>query len=207
MSDQLQTLQQDISFLKALALEGRSPAMLGGSTLVAAGSVYGVVSIGDWAILQGYVPVASPWAIPSLWIGATVIFIALTAFISRRLRERKPVTSPATRAAARAWQGVGWAIFTLWACMAIVAWRVHSDIPLLLFPSIILALYGTAWTVALEVLQVGWVRLAAMGSYAAAILSALFCTSPTVFLVFAAALILLVIAPGAAMIRRARAAG
>ena len=96
-------------------------------------------------------------------------------------------------------------VFT--ACMAIVSWQTRSDAPLRLFPSIILALYGMAWSVAAAVSKVRWTSLAAVGSFVAAILSALFSGSPADFLLFAAALVALAIVPGLAMIRQGRAAG
>ena len=204
MTDQLQTLADDISFLKALALEERSPALLGGSTLVAAGSVYGLASLAHWGVVTGLIPAATPWVFPALWGAATVVFLALLAVIRRRLRGARPVGA-ASRASGVAWQGVGWTIFTLSACIGVVAWRVHSDAPTLLFPPITLALYGLAWMVAAAVSRVGWMGLAAAGSYAAALLTALICASPAVFLVYAGALALLAIVPGLAMIRRARA--
>ncbi len=201
----LQTLQDDISFLKGLAIEGRSPSVMGGAMLVAAGSAYGVASLGHWAIVSGAAPVPTPWILPILWTSATVGFLAAVTVIKRRFRDAAPANGSG-RASAMAWQGVGWAIFTLAACMAIVAWQTHSDAPLRMFPSIILALYGMAWSVAAAVSKVRWTGLAAVGSFAAAILAALFSGSPASFLLFAAALVALAIVPGLAMIRQGRAA-
>jgi hypothetical protein len=204
MSDQLQTLQDDISFLKALAVEGPTPAVTGGSILIAAGGVYGAASLVHWSMAEGLVPVPTPWAFPILWGGATVVFLTALTVIKRRIGEAKPVGA-AGRASATAWAGVAWAIFTLWACMAIVAWRARSDVPLQLFPSIILALYGLAWAVVAAVSRLRWVWLPAVGAYVFAVLAALISDSPSVQLLFAGALVVLAIAPGVALIRYARA--
>jgi hypothetical protein len=205
MTDQLQSLQEDISFLKALAVEGRSPVLLGGSSLVAAGAIYGAASLGHWSIAAGLVPVSTPWVFPILWAGATAAFLAVLSVLKRQMRDAKATSAP-NKASAMAWQGVGWAIFTLSLCMAIVAWRARSDTPLQLFPSIILALYGLAWSVAAAASRIRWTSLAAVGSFVAAVLVALVSDKPVVFLLFAGALVALAIVPGLALVRRARAA-
>lgn len=127
MNDPLEALQSDISFLKALALEGRAAPPLGGSILVAAGCVYGVASLLHWAIQTGKLPV-SPWAYAVVWSAATVIFMAVMLVIFRRLRPMK-AQSAGNRAIGLAWQGVGWTIFTLVASAFLVAWRIDSPIP------------------------------------------------------------------------------
>lgn len=204
MTQSLQALEEDISFLKALALEGRGPALLGGSTLVAAGAFFGAASLAHGALAIGLLPTPTPWVFPILWSGTTAAFLVVLAVLKRRFRSDRAVGAGA-RASALAWQGVGFAIFTLAACMALVAWRAHSAVPLLMFPSMILALYGMAWTVAGAVSSVKWTGLAAGGAFGAAILAAALCNDASVFLVFAGALVLLAIVPGLALIRGARA--
>jgi len=203
MTDALKSLQDDISFLKTLAEEDRSPATLGGATLIAAGSIYGLASIAHWAVLTwpaGF----SPWIFPEIWGGATALFLLTLAILRGRLR-RNRATSPVNRASALAWSGVGWTIFTLAACMGIVSWRTGNTTAMLMFPSIILALYGMAWMVAAAASPLRWIRLAAVGCFLGAILTAVFCLTPAVFLIFTLALVLLAVAPGLALIRHGRA--
>jgi hypothetical protein len=60
--------------------------------------------------------------------------------------------------------------------------------------------------VAASVTRKTWVWGAAFGSYVAAVIVAVFCGQTSVYLIFAAALTLLAVVPGLAMIRLARAA-
>lgn len=204
MNETMQTLQADIGFLKAVAEEGRTTPVLGGSILVAAGAVYGVASLLHWAILTGLIA-APPWAFAVVWFGATVLFLGVLRLLDGRLSPAKSRTT-ANRVAGLAWQGVGWTIFALVASTALVSWRANSAIPTLLLPSVILALYGLGWSVVAAVSRTGWIWLTAASAYAGAIIVAAFCTSPAVFLMFAAALVLLAIAPGVTLMRQARAA-
>jgi hypothetical protein len=202
MTDALKTLQDDISFLKTLAEDDRSPALLGGAILVAAGSIYGVASVAHWAVLTWPAGV-SPWIFPEIWLGATALFLVTIFVLCSRLRGNR-ATSRVNRSSALAWTGLGCTIFTLWACMAIVAWRANSATPMLLFPSIVLALYGMAWMVAAAATPLRWIPLAAAGSFIGAIVTALVCLTPTVFLVYTLALALVAVAPGVALIRLGR---
>jgi hypothetical protein len=204
MTDRLQTLQEDISFLRDLAEGGASPRLLGGSTLVAAGSIYGVASLAHGALALGLLQGVSPWAFPWIWGGATVAFVGAMALLRRRLGAQS--AGAATRAAALAWQAVGWTIFAVFACIAIVGWRTNSMAPLLLAPSLILALYGLAWMIAAGVTRQGWIWRVAICAYLAAMAAAVACLSPWVFVLFAAALVATAILPGLVLIRQAREA-
>lgn len=200
MTDDLQSLHADIAFLRGLAQDGRSAPLLGGSMLVAAGGIFGSASVAHWLVASGRI-VASPWALPLIWLAALAVFLGVIIPIRRRLSPTKAQTG-ANRATGIAWQGVGWTIFTLWAAIAIVCWRTHSAIALLLLPSIVLALYGLAWMVAAAMTGKRWIWLTAIGSYAGAVVVAMFAVTPWVFLVFAAALMLLAVAPGVALMRQ-----
>jgi hypothetical protein len=204
MADHLQTLQEDIRFLRDLAEDGRSPRLLGGSTLVAAGSIYGLASLAAGAVYGGLVHGLSGWVQAWIWGGATVAFLAVLTALRRRLGPQ--AAGMAARAAALAWQGVGWTIFAIFACLQIVAWRTHSLIPLLLAPSLILALYGLAWMIAAGVTRQRWIWWVAVGAYACAIATAVACLSVWVFVLFAAALVATAVVPGLVLIRQARGA-
>jgi hypothetical protein len=200
MTDDLQSLHADIAFLRGLAQDGRSAPLLGGSMLVAAGAIFASASVAHWLVASGQI-VASPWALPVIWLAALAVFLGVIIPIRRRLSPMKTQTG-ANRATGMAWQGVGWTIFTLWAAIAIVCWRTHSAIALLLLPSIVLALYGLAWMVAAAMTGKRWIWLTAIGSYAGAVVVAVFAVTPWVFLVFAAALVLLAVVPGVALMRQ-----
>lgn len=199
MNDKLQTLQDDIAFLKTLAEEGRAPPTLGGSIMVAAGLVFGAASVAQWAMLIGLVKV-SPWALPVLWLAAVALFMAILSALRWGMGGTKTAGG---RASGVAWAGVGWTIFTLSASIALVCWRANSGVPTLLFPSVVLSLYGLGWLVAAAVSKRRWILMVSIGSYVAAMVLAAVSITPAVMLYFAGALMLLAVAPGVALMRTA----
>ena len=202
MTDQLKIIQGDIAFLKSLAEEGGAPAALGGSIMVAAGVIFGAASVGHWLVQTGRIA-ASPWAFAGIWIGAMVLFMITVTGLKRRAGGFK---GGGARASGMAWAGVGWTIFALWGSVAIVCWRAHSLVPTLLFPSIILALYGLGWMVGAAVSGKRWIWLTSIVSYLMALIVAWFSMASGVMLIFAAALLLLAVAPGLALMRSAATA-
>lgn len=201
MTDNLQTLRDDIGFLRELAEVGRSPRLVGGSALIAAGTIYGLASLAHWAVASGLAGSVSPWAFPAIWWGATVAFICAMAALNRTQIDGAAARS--SRAIKLAWQAVGWTIFAIFACTQIIAWRAHSMLPLLMLPSIILSLYGLAWMVVAGVSRQAWIWRTAIGAFVAAMAAAFLCQSASVFLIFAAAMACLAVLPGLIMIRQA----
>jgi hypothetical protein len=198
MTDDMQALKDDISFLRALAQESRTPHHLGGAIILTAGVTFAVASTVNWAIISHLVAV-SPWVGAGAWAAA----LALTLLAVAMVKARSPsLRTPGIRAAGIVWAGVGWAIFSLATAIAIVCWRTQSYIPVLLFPSFILALYGAAWSVAAVVPAKRWIWLTAIGSYVAAPLVALPAPGPNGLLAYAVALILLAAIPGAVLMRK-----
>ncbi len=205
MNERLSALEQDIGFLKALAVEGRSTPFVGGSILVAAGLIFGTASLGQWAVETGLIPSFGGWTFPAIWVAAMAAFFVGLFVVFRRLGPKK-AGDTANRAVGVAWSGAGWTIFCMFLCAAIIAWRTHSDATLMLMPSIVLSLYGLAWSVAASMSRRRWVWACAWGSYAAAVIVAVFSNQTGVYLIFAAALVLLVVIPGMALVRQARSA-
>ncbi len=205
MNEQLSALEQDIGFLKALAVEGRSTPFVGGSILVAAGLIFGTASLAQWAVTTGHIPNFGGWTFPAIWVAAMAAFFVGLFVALRRLGPKK-ASDTANRAFGVAWSGAGWTIFCMFVCAAIIAWRTHSDATMMLMPSIVLSLYGLCWTVAASMSRRRWLWACAWGSYVAAVTVAVFSSQNGVYLIFAAALVLLVAIPGAALVRRARAA-
>jgi hypothetical protein len=203
MNERLSALESDIGYLKALAAEGSPATLVGGSIMATAGIIFGLASLGQWAGLAGYLPRLDGWIFPLVWAASLVAFFVAMAMIVRRLGPHKSGDA-ANRAVSAAWTGVGFTIFAMFVCASLVVWRTRSDAPLMMLPSIVLALYGLAWTVAARLTRTGWIWAAALGSYAAAALVAVMAGDASVYLVYAAALLLLATAPGLALMRAAR---
>ncbi len=73
---------------------------------------------------------------------------------------------------------------------------------MLVFPSLILGLYGMGWSVAAAMSKKRWLWMTAIGSYAGALLMAWFSIEPAVYLVYGAALLLLASLPGYLLMRQ-----
>jgi hypothetical protein len=205
MNDRLSALEQDIGFLKALAVEGRSTTLTGGAIMIAAGAIFGLASVGQWAALSGFVPIYSGWTLMAIWMASMVAFGVALFILIRRLGPQK-AGDTANRAVGVAWSAAGATIFALFVCAYVIAWRTQSNSPMMMLPCVVLAIYGLCWSVAASMTRVAWIRAAAIGSYVAAVGAAVLCDQVVMYLFFAAALAALAILPGMALVRRARAA-
>jgi HD-like signal output (HDOD) protein len=72
----------------------------------------------------------------------------------------------------------------------------------MLIPSFVLTLYGVAWSVSAAVSRRRWLWATAIGSYLGALVMAAVSDRPEVYLIYAAALVLLVGLPGLVLMRQ-----
>lgn len=201
--DQIQTLRDDIAFIKALAQEGRKAPLLGGSILMLAGSVFGLASFGHWAIASGVVNV-TPWAYAWMWGAATLVFLTGLFTLSARIDRRPGAASSVNKASGAAWAAVGGAIFTLALALGVVAWKVDRPEALVwFFPSMITALYGTGWLVSGEMASKSWIKFLAFAAFGFSVVLAFAAGDPLQYLIYAAALVCLALVPGFILMREA----
>ncbi len=202
MTDDLHALRADIAFLRGLAEDGReAPARQGGAFLAAAGGIFGAACVVHWLFQTGWLPTSAAlgeWIYALVWLAASALFIVARGLLRRRLG----VQSGSGRASAAAWAGVGWTIFALAGSIAILSWRLHTPLPTLMFPSIILALYGLAWMVAAVASGRRWMWWVSIAAYQSAIVIAWFAPTTAAMLLLAAALVGLALLPGLALMRR-----
>ena len=199
--DQMQNVRDDIAYMRAMAEEGRKAPLLGGAILISAGLIFSAASLLAWAGQTGFGGVtveAANWA----WLGAMVLFVVVLTVFSRRLGGKPGSMSPVNRAAGTAWMGVGLAIFVMALSMAIVAWRFQSAEVMTIFPSLIFAMYGSGWAVSAAMSDKKWLWWVAIGAWIGAPLIALMTGDPEQYLVYAAGLLLLTVAPGVVLIRQ-----
>lgn len=200
-NDQINTLKDDIAYMKALADEGAKGPLLGGSVLVAAGLIFGTASVVEWMMAAGIVA-AGGIAHLYLWGTAGVLFaIALFVLIARH-RGRAGMGSPANRAFGNAWMGVGMGIFSMSIALTLLMMQTGSELPALIFPSLILAMYGSGWAVSAAMSDQKWLWAPAIGGWMAAPLIAQFAGRPEMWLVYGAGIILLALVPGVVLMRR-----
>ncbi len=201
MTDEMQSLRDDIAYLKALAQDGQDSISEGGMILIAAGGCYGLASLVQWAALTGLSPVTpamSSWA----WLAALIVFF-VALFLTKRRQARSGQRS---QAAGLAWTGIGWGLFVIFAAIALATWRTRSLLLIGFSPSIVLTLYGAAWMVAAMVTRKIWLWLTAAGSFVGALISAWLVQDTAQWLFYAFALFMLAFLPGVVFVLGARRA-
>lgn len=191
----MQSLKDDLAYLRALAAEGRRAPLVGGGILAAAGGIFGIASLVHWAVTADILRIPN-WAFMAIWLGATVLFLIALFVLKGRVRAKPGAQSSTNRAAGSAWMGVGFACFTLFIAFMVASWRTQDWLIMSLFAPVILSLYGAAWTVAAAMTRRTWIWALALGSFAAAILSASLIGRPEQYLAYAASLFLLAFVPG-----------
>ena len=197
----------DIAWMRRLAEEGRQAPMEGASILFSAGLLYGLASLGHWAVASGVAGLDMS-AVNYIWIGATVVFFAVLFLAIRRLKQARGVTTSANRASGVAWASVGWGIFAFSASLAVLAWRLGEQAAMYgfaLMPSMIMVFYGSGWAVSAAMQRSKPLWMLAIASFATAPLLAALTGSANLYLAYAAALFLLMALPGFLLMRSARA--
>lgn len=199
MTDDMQAIRDDIAYLKAMALGGQDGSRQGGWIMIAAGGAYGLASLVQWAALTGWGGL-STWASSAAWLAALVVFFAvLFATKARQRADGVRSTTPTL-----AWTGIGCGLFVIFAAISIATWRTGSVVLISFSPAIVLTLYGAAWTVAAIVSRKAWLWVTAMGSFAAALVSAWLVTDVAQWLFYALALFALALGPGVIMVTSAQ---
>jgi hypothetical protein len=199
-----QSMREDIAFVRALVEQGASGPLFGGSFLLAAGLIYSAASFAAWWVIthepSKIVP-ASAW----IWGGALTSHMAIGTILGIRLRSvRGAVVNRQNRAFAWTWNAVGLAIMTCLASFFLSAWLAHKPEVFSGYPTVILALYGVGWMVTAATSKARWTWAVALLSFLFALLSGAFAGSVHLPLLFALALLVLLAAPGAILIRQAR---
>ena len=204
MTDDLDTRSTDIAWIRSLAEEGANAPLGGGRILMAAGVIYGLASLTQWAAVTGLAPFSvrqSNW----IWLAATAVFLLLTLLDKIFLCPSSGVKTAANRAAQAAWACVGTGIFAIIASMSVVAWKVGptGGVLLALLPSLIIVFYGLGWGVSAAMVRSARLMGLAIASFVSAVVLAAMTGSDAQFLVYAPALFLLMALPGFLLMRAA----
>ena len=120
--DQVQSVHDDIAYMKALAQEGRQGPLLGGSVLVAAAVIFGAATLGQWMRELGRIPNGG-WESLSLWLGAAAAFASALIVLIRRIESACGGASAMNRSVGAAWSAIGYGIFVTWAALMVFGWR------------------------------------------------------------------------------------
>jgi hypothetical protein len=200
MTETTQTLRDDIAFMRALADEGVRPPLVAGPWLIVAGAIWSAAPLAAWYVVKiGYAPFW--WSNLPFAIGA-VISLIFMPFLRARSRRAAGANSPANRAVAVAWSGVGGGIYLYVACTFLTIWQSRSGAPMLMMPSVVMVLYGVAWAVSAAMTKDRLLWVVTLTSYAAALAMALFAASQDLLLFFAIAIFITAFVPGVILWRR-----
>ncbi|MFN3538203.1 MAG: hypothetical protein ACK4Y4_12215, partial [Brevundimonas sp.] len=111
--DKFKSIHDDIAYMRGLADEGRHAPLLAGPIMVAAALIFGLASLGQWAIVTDVLmvdPMAQLW----LWLAAGAAFGVALTFLIRRQATKPGFHSPGNTAVGAAWTAVGFGIFAMW---------------------------------------------------------------------------------------------
>lgn len=204
MSNDTENAPADIAWMRRVAEEGAAAPMRGGSILMAAGLIYGAASVAHWAVLAGLLDIGAA-AFGMIWLAATAVFLIVVVIVNLQLRRATGVRTAVNRATAAAWMGVGFGIFATFASFAVLGLRLGEAglVALAMAPSIIMVFYGMGWAVSAAMTRSRALWLLAAASFVAAPLLATLSGEDAQYLAYAAALVVLMAAPGWALMRRA----
>ncbi len=202
MNSEAQGLRHDIAFLRALADGGgnASHAQRGtGEAFVAAGLLYALqcfamsgdaLGFGAWSETATFLISSVP----------TVLFLVVLPFIIRRHREESP--GVVARALSAAFGAAGAATVAMLCIFLIAVWRTPSIETWQLYPCTVFALQGAAWMVAGALRRRTWLHAVAAGWMVSAVALAASIGSAWYPVIASAALLLLMAAPGAYLLRK-----
>lgn len=199
--DPLQTVHDDIAYMRAMAQEGKHAPLLAGPILVTAAFVFGAANVGQWALLSGVIT-ASPWAPVWLWIGAGVVFTLALSVLIGRLKGKPGANSSGNRAVGAAWSAVGIGIFATWMGLMAMGLKSGDWSVMRAMPTVVFVAYGSAWMVAAAMTGFRWMTAIAVMSFAGAVAVGWFADGAGVYLVFTAVIFLVALVPGLILMRQ-----
>ncbi len=194
MSDQMQSIRDDLAFMKSVAADEGSLPWAVGACFLAAGLIYGPPLIAVWAQGRGLIAMPGQWM---GWVGilSTIVFVPVQIALVALGPKPKPGASMG-RAFVPAWSGVGLVTVVMLAVIFIAGARLHVREIWQVWTSICFALWGAAWwVVAMLRPRRGWL-LVALGSLATAVANALLVGTPDELLGCAVGILLWLGAPG-----------
>lgn len=205
MNADIQSLRDDLAFLRKLVQAGEDNYRPLGESYLLGGLVYGGEMLLHVGQMAGLVP-ATPLASLIVGAGPTVIFIAGLVFLLRRHGATMPASGGLTTKAIRtAFAAIGISVLALIAVIGAVAIREQSLTVWFIFPCTVFVLQGTAWLLAFLLRRHAWHGVIAAGWFATGIAMAIFVTRQDIYILLAGVgLFGFMALPGYLMLRHAR---
>jgi hypothetical protein len=201
MTEEIDSLREDISFLRTLAEAGKERPLFGGFILAAAGLIFGTTALVSWLALDGVIHFG--FSIGVLWLGALIMAAVGGFLVHLTTRGRSFATAgPSNLAFAMAWNGAGIGILVMAAVNVVAALKYHSPLVLVAQAPTIICLYGIAWFISSAFVRRWWFLGVAITSFAFAIALAALPYGAPQMLGFAIAIYGLVFVPGIYLMTR-----
>jgi hypothetical protein len=204
-SPDAQSAREDIAFMRTLAQQGASGPLFGGSILLTGGLIYAAANTAVWYLLTRMPSEIGSWMGP-IWGTALTSQAVIMTIIILRLKGRGQglaTTNRSNRMFALIWNATGVAIMACLASFCLTAWLAHIPQVFVGFPAVIFALYGVGWMVTAATSKERWTWGVAVLTFLFAIASGALVGNVNLPLLYAAALLLVLAAPGALLIKRA----
>ena len=201
MTDHIQTIRDDLAFMKALVSDdGRLPAAVG-AHLLAAGLLYGLPIFPVWATLRALLDLPHGW---TSWvsIASTIVYLPVLAIVMFRQRKQGRIKS--VEAFGAIWSSVGLTTLAILTVIFTAVLKLHDREIWQLWPAACFALYGAAWWSTGAVLRSWGLRLVGVGSYATAVINGFLIGTPDLLLGCAVGILLWLSAPGLVLLLKAR---
>ncbi|HVZ99435.1 MAG TPA: hypothetical protein VG841_03870 [Caulobacterales bacterium] len=206
MNADLQSARDDLAYMRALVSENAQFGAVGGELFLWAGLLYGLQCIGHFFNIVGLWPLP-PVGQAALGLGPTAAFLVVLGMVIWRVRKGPRPTGVATRALNAAFQGAGIANLVMAFVFAYGANTTHNLMIWLYQPVVVCMFQGVAWYVAWNIRRKAWIGLVSAGWFLTTITCAVLVTNAAAFvLTIGIALLLLLAAPGYAMMRSGKAA-
>lgn len=196
--------QKDLAFLKGLVNEGPKTQRSAGELFLVGGIAYGL------QCLLNAVPILLKLELPSPFylingILPTVVFVGWIIWLAWRNRHDK-MQGVATRAINAAFTSAGLANLSMCIAIGWVSITEKNFLIWLLYPAVVAALQGACWYVAYMIRKKLWLAGVSAGWFATSVaLGFLIRDTGSYLLVFAAAMFVLMAAPGYVMMQQSKA--
>ncbi|ESQ77745.1 hypothetical protein ABAC402_01025 [Asticcacaulis sp. AC402] len=196
----MSNLHDDIAYMKALAEAGNAGPLRSGATLLWAGILFGLASVGQYLLMIGVLP-QQAWVSLGIWFGCGGLFGIIAVLLNR---SRRPVSATG-KASSSVWSAVGLGIGASLITVILVVYQTHETMALSFIAPILIVLYGVGWWVDARMSGLAWLKLVALGCFVAAPVLGLMAAMPEQMLAYAGCLLLLASLPGYILMKAEKA--
>jgi len=192
----------DLAYARSVAEEGRHTPLLGGAYLLFWGVVNAIAFSAQYAILEGYLPMAGGAAFAVLWMSYGAVAAIGMTLLRMRTRNKPGLTAIGTRAERALWTGAAIAVMAV-VIGSIARMSISNDLSA---PNAILggafALYGAALFGTATLSEQTWLRGFGWASVAVALNVCMFADQNWVYVLAAVGSLVALAIPGIILLKR-----